>query len=361
MLQKVPEIRAKTIRAFKRHIPTPLNLIVLVDIEKNVLEEIFDHAQIREHIKATEIIDSSQLSKVDPLPAGGALVVFGYLNDFSKARHINAQLRTIVPEGFVFYFSALTVANSAQHLADLKMFLTFGEHGRDTFTYDAAYSLMLPSQSEYVPAWQAELELLQQLRNEGSYPAEVEERLDLLVETQKRSTSLFWPGGSGELEIKNDFVFLNTTDDRASITQADIFATISNLLACSRMDNKGLTSAPLSGEQIKWQQSVYGQALLAPENFENYNDAVLRAAFLRAAHPSELQYFSDANASFQIFTLIKAQILGWSKGIGDSLPEFLISLATKRLALSAKHMSEIKTLLTGDELPSYIKVLASKI
>lgn len=361
-LNKVPELRVKVIRAMKRFIPLPLDYVILVGVSKAVFKGLIAEAGLANFVGDVKLLNYGDLGKAESIPNGGALVLFGVLDDFSVARDINAQLRTLVPKGCVSYISALTIADSAEHLSDLNTFLTYGEEKKDTFTYYSAANLMLPLRGDEVSPWDLELEFLRQIREDGVVGAEVNARIDILLDNGERNMSLFWPGAEGQLEIKNDFVYLSTIENREAISQADIYATVSNLLATMRADNRGLTAPVVMGKDpIRWGQSVYGHVLLNPGNFEIYNDAILHAAFLRGAHSAELQYFSDHNLSARIFSVIQALVNRWGVGGGESLPEFLISLATKRLTLSASHTSKLKELLVGSGLPEYLNIISGKI
>ncbi len=356
MLRNVSKIRSRFIRALRRNLPMPLSYVVLVDISESLLRELVHDAQLDKCFDSAKFILYEALSGSEQLESGvgGALVVFGTLSNFSKAREINALLRIKVPKGCVSYLSGLTIANSAEHLSDLKMFLTYGEYGRDTFTYAAASTLMLPAKASGLTAWEAELTLLQQIADNGCSEKEITDRISTLLDQERRTNGLFWPGRQGDLQIQNDFVYL-TVDKRKTISQADVFATIANLLATVRMDNRGLTAASQIGQvAIQWHQSVYGHAALDPASFEDYNDAILHASFLRAAAPTELNYSADKRSSERVLTVIRAQVQAWSSGGGDSLPEFLLALATSRLSLSHVDCQEIVKVARSGMLPQYL-------
>lgn len=362
LLAQIPEVRKRVCRSLRRFIPIPLNYVVLVGVTKASFDTLAKQADVSHAIENVKIIDHSNLSELQTIEGGSALIVFGFLNDFARARDINANLRTIVPQGCVSYISVVTVANSAEHLSDLKMFLTYGEHGKDTFSYDAAISLMLPARSEEMSPWDQELQMLSELVN-GAVPASAfSARRDVLSECGSRSGSLFWPGQNGELGIKNDFVYLSVGPDPSKISQADIYATVSNLLATVRANNRGLKAPVQRGQEaIHWHQSVYGHALLDAANFADYNDPVLQAAFLRAAHSAELKYDSHPPSSFHMLALLNAAILDWEKGGGGALPEFLISMASGRLTLTAAHMLDLKANLRKSLLPDYLKQLGDRL
>lgn len=139
--------------------------------------------------------------------------------------------------------------------------------------------------------------------------------------------------GRAALTIQRDFVYLDTAGGkRDSISQADILAVVLNALCCTRFGNRPLVVergvAPMA--PIQWSQSVYGQVLLSPANFRDYNDAILKAAFLRAAHRSELMYFADERTSEDMVQIITAELAAWAAGGGDALPEMLMALASGR-------------------------------
>lgn len=362
LLAKIPALRTRVHRALRRFVPIPLNYVVLVGLTLASFQALAKEAGVSDAIKDAQVIDHSALGELQTVQGGSALIVFGFLNNFARARDINANLRTIVPQGCVAYISVVTVANSAEHLSDLKIFLTFGEHGKDTFSYDAALSLMLPARGEELSPWELELEMLNELIDAAEPAVEFLSRRDVLSTSGSRTASLFWPGQNGELGIKNDFVYLSVGEDPSQISQADIYATVSNLLATVRANNRGLTAPVQRGQEaIHWHQSVYGHALLDPANFADYNDPVLQAAFLRAAHAAELQYDSDPYSSSRLLSLLKAAILDWPKGGGDALPEFLVSMASRRLTLTPADMLVLKANLREAQLPDYLKQLGERL
>ncbi|MBD8724694.1 hypothetical protein IFT43_15120 [Oxalobacteraceae sp. CFBP 13708] len=359
MLQSIDTIRTRFIRGLRRYTPAPLNYVILVDISEATVKAIISNATLDDLFEKAEFFQYQSLAECKAVPQGGALVIFGQLVSFATARDINAQLRIKVPKGCVAYISGITIANSAEHLADLKMFLTYGELGRETFTYDAACSIMLPARDNSLTAWDLELALLQRIIEDGSKDLDFENRISSLLYPGAKNFELFWPGKSGGLTIQNDFVYLDVSSKAGKISQADILATVANLLATTRMNYRGLTSKVEPGkEPVQWHQSVYGHVLLSPASFEDYNDAVLHAAFLRASSPAELNYGGNEKASGRVMSVIQATIQGWETGGGDSAPEFLVALATRRLTLTPDHTKSIKALASSSNLPSFMNILA---
>jgi hypothetical protein len=183
-----------------------------------------------------------------------------------------------------------------------------------------------------------------------------------LESTSESSDAVFLPGVGGELKLAADFVFLDTTNALERISQADVYAVVSNLIATERCDGKGLTepvrrdSPPLS-----WTQSVYGQVVLCPSNFRDFNDAVLRASLLRAADPTELNFSVDTQSSREMLDVLLADIDSWAQGRGDALPEFVLSLACGRLRLVHRHQEQFLTALVSSQVPGHLKLLAAAI
>ncbi|VVE77087.1 hypothetical protein PCA31118_05386 [Pandoraea captiosa] len=178
-----------------------------------------------------------------------------------------------------------------------------------------------------------------------------------------RGDELFFSGCRPSLEIARDFVYLDTTTNKESISQADIYAVIANMFACVRSDNQGF-AAKAGGKTsavMAWSSGVYGHVLACPSNFEFYNDAILRAAFLRAASPSELLYAVDEESSARVRDIISAEASAWNNGGGAALPEFLLALATKRMRLADAHLHDVRVHLGKLKLPPYMMDLINEI
>jgi hypothetical protein len=172
--------------------------------------------------------------------------------------------------------------------------------------------------------------------------------------------TLFLAGkDSKALAIARDFVYLDTQADLTNISQADIFLVVSNLLAVAR--SNGLKNG-LHQAHHMWAQSVYGQVLvdlptICPRNFRDYNDAILRASFLRAANKQELNYSVDEECSGEVLDVLCAEVDAWPDDRGNSLPELLIALATRRLRLTESDEERFITYLSAAKLPEYLEQL----
>ncbi|WP_176079554.1 hypothetical protein [Paraburkholderia tropica] len=353
-------LRADFVRMLRRFAPAPLDYVMLVGISDEAFAKLVEEAGLGTVVGAATIVSS--LEGLSSVSSGAALVVFGCLSNHAQAREINARMRTLVPGGAVAYLSAVTVAQNRQALDELEMFLSYGERGRDTFTVRSALNFMLPALTPLPTAWEAEYKLLQLMEEEKVLSPELAARLQELDASATSTDSLFFSGCKPKLEIARDFVYLDTKDRHESISQADIYAVVSNMLACVRAGNQSLTAKKTAGIDVApGTSNVYGHSLICPTNFENYNDAVLRAAFLRAASPSELLYSVDEECSTAMLNVIVAEADAWSEGGGAALPEFLLALAARRMRLADKDLEELSVRLKEKALPEYLRNLAEVV
>lgn len=345
-------------RSLTRFVPVPINYIVIVGIAKNEAASYFQSAGMLKEFETATVVEHAEVSNLAIIANGNAVVLAPFLCDHALLRGINAQLRPKLEGGCVSYVAALTIADSARNLSDLRIFLQYGEHGPETFIFRSALEFMLPWSTSHESPWTAEFSLLQQIQNQAILPVELESRLNFLRETALSADHLFLQGLEGELSIKPDFVLLDTKDRRQAISQADIFAVVSNCLAAARCNNVGL-NAKVSRENPTpiWRQTVFGQSVLCPSNFRDFNDAVLRASLLRAADVQELNYCVDEVASEEMLDVIRADLNSWTEGKGDSLPEFLLSIACRRLRLLPSHLVQLSGWLNVATLPLWLKAI----
>ena len=359
-LLKCPGIRNDLVRHLRRYTPQPLALIVRVSITESQLMSLIAEAGIDVAVAGASIVEWVDVASHAVLGDGqGVLVVFGCLSSHTMARQINASLRSKVNNGNVAYLSALTLAETPEQYLDLKMFLGYGERGPDTFTYRDARKLALPSREVEKNPWTEELDLLNELS--GLRICELEARRLLLSTESTARDGIFWPGFNGPLAIQRDFVYLDTRASTESISQADVFAIVSNLFAAARSGSNDLTKKPSGNDGVALMQSVYGHVLLTPEAFMTFNDGLLKASLLRAARKSDLMYQVDSSYSTRMSEIVLAELAGWPAGTGDALPEMLLALATNRLRLRDTERAVIRTKTLAAGLPPYITALAQAI
>src|SRR3990167_6061005 len=332
--------------------PMPVAFVVATGLDVSKAREICASAGLGDYVANAQVIDAGQVENLSPIVGAHALVMVGYLCDHALLRGVNAQLRSKVIGGSVAYLSGLTIADSPRNHEDLRIFLQYGEHGPETFVFRSAAELMLPLTGDRVSPWVQELQLLRELDVENPLPEDWKSRITWLSDTALAKDKLFLAGNHGELFISPDFVLLDTKEEREKISQADVYAATSNALAAERCDKQALGTKVTRAQPTPiWGQSIYVQSVLCPSNFRDFNDAVLRAALLRAANEQELNYAVDEVCSEEMYEVIRADILAWSQSGGDSLPEFLMSMACGRLRLQGTHIERLKSLKESGALP----------
>jgi hypothetical protein len=368
LLTQDSEVSQAAVRLLRRFTPSPLYAIVFVDIQEGTARRLFELAGMRREFDTALRIGWEELESLTPVDRGSMLVLAGCLNDHGRMRGINATMRTKAPQGNVAYLSVVTLADSPRNLGDLRMFLSYGQYGGETFIVRSAYDLMLPWQREPATAWDAEVELLQRMASDGALEPELATRLARLESMSCESDGLLVPGAAGDLAIAADFVYLSTDTNLEAISQADVLAVVSNLLATVRCNDAALPAANVkpSGDDVQWNQTLYGQVVLAPatlcaRNMRDYNDSILRAAFLRVAFKQELDYSIDEHISQEVLDVILTELSGWSSGRGNALPEWLLSLACDRLRLHSFHTPKVLDAVREANLPAWLVQLAGRI
>lgn len=362
LLLSSTSIRPELIRLLQRYTPQPLALVVRVSISEGDVMTLFADATMSSLLANTKLIDWSEVSGHPALAKGaGVLVIFGCLASQTRARSINASLRSVVNDGNVAYLSALTLANSPEQYRDLKTFLGYGERGPETFTYREVKRLALPDTGNLVNPWEVELQLLDIIAGSTSF-SELDLRRKYLSDNTSASNDIFLPGKYLPLAIQRDFVYLDTSNGTDNVSQATVFTVISNLLCVARSNNRELGAKPGSSEEvISLAQSVYGHVLVDPITFLNYNDSILKASILRAAKPSELMYEVDEIYSSQVTEIVLSELGSWDTGSGDALPEMLLALATGRLRLREIDRLNVRDMALQANLPPLLIALAKSI
>lgn len=345
-LDRATDIQQQTLRLLRRFSPNPLDAIVLVDMDEALFKSLRDVAGLTNQFQQAVIWHYDELASMPAQEGARVLVMLGVLDDHAKVRSVNAQMRVKAAHGDVTYLSVFTVVDSAQSLRELEMFLCYGERGADTFSFKSAMALMLPNLDSGPTSWAQELELLQRMSSDLDHLLDpmLKARLAELLGPGLRQAGLFIGGKRGPLAIAADFVYLNTKEDIGAISQADVYTVVSNLVATARCGDIGLSTpaGKLPGSVVR-NQSVYGQILvnpaaLCPRNLRDYNDSILRAAFLRAAHQQELNYTVDERCSSEVVAVFVAEVDAWHSGHGDATPEILMALACGRLKLWPEHL-----------------------
>lgn len=286
------------------------------------------------------IVTPAQLRSAVPVAETSTLVVSAGIDEGKELLSVSRTLRDVQENGSVTYLSVLQLICPKAEVDRLRSNLTFGQHGPNTFAMHCLISIPV-SCYEQESSWSAELAELRRIqsyadRYELDVPAKLEERISRLEKAPAAGLvdDLFWPTAEGEaLSLRSDFSLISDARNDPAATQADLFVIVSIILSQLRMSQDA--SRRLS-------HNAYERAVVSPDNFDRFNDGVLQACLLRAATPNELSYGAcDFALSEQMLNVLLHALPGQAvKERSESLMEFLIALATRRLTLHADHLRD---------------------
>lgn len=306
------------------------------------------------------ILRALELRGAEPIPESATLVVGSCFDGSHELMTINMLLRNVQPRGNTTYAGLFYRCEGRSERERVRKTVTFGENRAESFNFYTAADLFLP-RCLRAHSWRTELQLLEKLQHEAEVtgadlPDEIVDRIAALRAAPRSGleNDLFWPSANGaRLTIQYDFVFLETRGRLERISQADIFVVAGAILhgLRQRQDSRQLTCGP------------YRKSILAPDNFVRFNDPVLHAALLRAARGYELAYANcEEEISQRAKSVIEGQIESARAGKPDSLMEFLLALAVRRMTLDADDLSEICAEVSrATDLPASCRMLAVKL
>ena len=272
--------------------------------------------------------------------AGGVLVIHALAGDGGLLREISRDLREFLKPGVPRHFLAgLGLPQSEETWLRLQQFLVKNTSSRD---YGFSAWLVLPIGSDgTTTAWQAYSQLatdaqVREISVAGVAPDVVEQSVEQAVRSVQGSFNGFLPSSRGTtLGLSEGFVFFgNAFDGRLSqVPVSTTYATVAAVLQTAR---------DLSNPTNQLKPSGYESVVLSPENFLRFNDNLLQACILRAAHPSELDYSSSPHLSRLMKEFLLKLFSRHAHTYGAAALEFAAALASGRLRLTADDREEVR-------------------
>ena len=140
-----------------------------------------------------------------------------------------------------------------------------------------------------------------------------------------------------KLSLSDGFLFFgNVFEGKLSyVSDSVAYLAVTSVLQCAR-DTKS------AGNQLK--STGYESVVLAPECFLRYNDNLLQACFLRACHPSELDYSTSPHFSKLMKEFLNKMFSRYQHPYGGAALEFAAALATGRLKLKKSDFDDVVNL-----------------
>lgn len=272
--------------------------------------------------------------------AQGVLVVQAVAGDGGLLREISRDLRELIaPDVPRHFLMGVGLPQSEETWQRLQQFLAKNTSPRD---YGFSVWLVLPIGSDGISnAWQGLTELATRAQMQtpvvmGVDPVVVTASLDLVVQFVKGAFNRFLPNSSGApLGLSEGFLFFGDVfDGRLSqVPESTTYAKVASVLQAARDLN-------VAANQLK--PTGYESVVLSPENFLRYNDNLLQACVLRAAHPSELDYSSSPHLSRLMKEFLLKVFSRNAHPYGGASLEFAAALACGRLKLIADDRKELQ-------------------
>jgi len=373
---------------FTRRLETRLVSMVPARLERIVhLDDPSSEAlarKVQEHFKVGGFDGAEPLmmSSVDArfqapdlkLKGGAVIVVSGAACSGRELLSISQYMRQVENLGHLSYLIGMPRLSSESEWRRLKSNLTFGEQAAE-YPLVAIRSCYLPDSggAEGSP-WAGEdtdlIQFSEPLPDSEEEKKALADRRAVIRGAESMgalglSHELFLPrlmesGVPGEpLSLREKFVFWRTINreihpkPEEKATQSEVYFTIAAVLHDLRQPGAK------TGALVQHQHS---RTVLAPANFARFNDGVIQASFLRAAHPGELDYSHSVKLSGEMRDLLQRYWDQRYEEEGEAFPEFLLALARGRLKLNEKDSLAIASQIEGsiDELTPLTRVLARK-
>lgn len=278
--------------------------------------------------------------------AQGVLVVQAVVGDGGLLREISRDLREFLPSARPRHFIAgVGLPQSLEAWSRLRQFLVRNPTARE---YGFSSWLELPIGAEGTStAWDALRTLAgtAQVRApivQGVSADDVAASVDLAVRAIDAARNGFLKTSSGdELALSDGFVFFGNVFDGHRFADVPISTTYTTIAAALQ------SARELSAAENQLKPSGYESVVLSPENFLRYNDNILQACMLRAAHPSELDYSASPTLSRLMKEFLLKVFARSNSAYGSAALEFAASMACGHMRLISEDQAEVREKALG--------------
>jgi len=276
---------------------------------------------------------------------GSLVVTAGAVATGVTLLKFSQQIRAIREKIPVTFIVGLSRSSNPVRRMDVKTSLITKREGPPAAFHELEQIYLADESESELNSWSVELAFLLQEVKTNDHP--LHGRLLTLLETDQGTTGLidnvFLPCPKlHPLVLRPDFVFLDraSANSPKTATQAEVYFTMASVL-------RNLREGHVGPETELFRDSL-AHPVLAPSNFERFDDGIVQAALLRAAKPSELDYHNDRQYSEQMKVIISGLARDADSDHGEGLFEFFLAMATDRLRLKRKDMDRLLTSI--DEL-----------
>lgn len=261
---------------------------------------------------------------------GGALVLTAAAERGSRLLSVSRRLRSNQESGTRVYLIGALLGRTYDQMAELSSNLTQPPSGAKRYSVKSYFEFPV-SNPICNSHWEDEDNLLSRIISQSSRPPAfvIERAKELKIPADSSLTQFaFWRSShTGKpMTITKGFAFVDDKTDVKSSTSVEIFLTINWVLQNARQSAKVEEGKKLASIELQ-------QVLLSPEVFSRYDDGVIQAAFLRAAHPAELDYREHEGYSLAMADIIRRIVRGYGYSRGEAALEFIVALCIGKIAL----------------------------
>jgi len=293
-------------------------------------------------ISQNELFESSIFQ--DYKENAAVVIVASSIINGSRLLYISREMRDFSNLSLI-YFIGFSRTEDETYLTFLKNNLTMGKYGISTNSFIELERIHTPNDRQNT-TWVVETQFLIMLKNycEDTNEVKYEEVIKFLADRIKIlddgyissgiCDGLFYPNVllNKELTINKNFAFYRFDGYKDNASQSDVYFTVATIINALRNS---------SDQNRKIVNSHFVRTLLAPNNFNRYNDGIIQAAVLRAAHSKELSYDLDKKLSSAMLDIIIGIVEFSNENHGEALLEFLYAIAIKKLRLKDYHIKEL--------------------
>ncbi len=320
----------------RRSLPAGIKYVIATDADSLPLAKIIANSNARH----ASVIRISEIDKIEKKTRSAIIITAAVIESGRSLLNISRDLRSIASDAPLLYLVGVSKTTGELRREGLEKTLT---QTSLPFPYQfiEVEKLFLPRSLES-HAWDSERKFLIYSKTSGLVPRHLEKFIDKRIDLLGKATSpllnnLFMQNKfNSALELQPGFVFWPSEKSTQEHSQADVFFTIASVL-------QKLRSNARDGSASTIKSNLFQQTILAPENFGRFNDDIVQASILRAAHASEMNYCDSLSSSRELGRLICRVISSAGKERGGAAAEFLIALGTKRLRL---HEDDLKKVLS---------------
>lgn len=318
----------------RRSLPASLRHVIAIDEASIPLAQ-----QIANVVSPETVVVSRDRLDTIPVATESAIAIVAIVIESGRSfLDISRDLRSIAPSAPLLYIAGFskTTGEPRREALERTLIQTVNAYPYQVIEVER---MMLPLSSEHNP-WAEELKLLIDPDIDNLIPSGIRSAVQKRVARLRKTsvgldTDLFLANnGSRKLSLQPGFVFWPDGVPARSHSQADVFFTIASVLQQLRANSHRTQKAAIKSN---WFQ----QTLLAPENFGRFNDDIIQASILRAAHPYELNLADAPTDSRELGRLVRRIVLAAGTERGGAAAEFLLALAVGRLRLRRADLEQV--------------------